>query len=63
MTGAMRRAMAQDRSEFDPRKFLKDATAAARDICIERLEAFGCAGMASRIRPAAQLGDGIVSWS
>jgi len=51
MTGAMRRAMAKDRSEFDPRKFFKDATAAARDVCIERFEAFGCAGMACRITP------------
>jgi len=51
MTGAMRRAMARDRGEFDPRKFFKDATAAARDLCIARFEAFGCAGMASRIKP------------
>ena len=50
MTGAMRRAMGRDRSEFDPRKFLKDATSAARDLCIDRFEAFGCAGMASRIK-------------
>ncbi|MFT3666100.1 class II fructose-bisphosphate aldolase [Piscinibacter sp.] len=53
MTGAMRRAMAKDTSEFDPRKFLKDAIAAARDVCVARFEAFGCAGMASRIRPVA----------
>jgi fructose-bisphosphate aldolase class II len=53
MTGAMRRAMGKDRSEFDPRKFLKDATAAARDVCIDRFQAFGCAGMASRIKPVA----------
>jgi len=53
MTGAMRRAMNKDRSEFDPRKFLKDATAAARGVCVERFEAFGCAGMASKIKPAA----------
>jgi fructose-bisphosphate aldolase class II len=53
MTGAMRRAMSRDRSEFDPRKFLKDATAAARDVCIARFEAFGCAGMAARIKPVA----------
>jgi len=51
MTGAMRRAMARDRVEFDPRRFLKDATLAAREICVERFEAFGCEGMASRIRP------------
>jgi fructose-bisphosphate aldolase class II len=51
MTGAMRRAMARDPAEFDPRKFLKDATAAARGVCKERFEAFGCAGQAPRIRP------------
>ncbi len=51
MTGAMRRAMAKDPSEFDPRKFLKDAMAAARDVCIARFEAFGCAGRASKIKP------------
>jgi fructose-bisphosphate aldolase class II len=51
MTGAMRRAMARDPAEFDPRKFLKDATAAARGICKERFEAFGCAGQAPRIKP------------
>jgi fructose-bisphosphate aldolase class II len=49
MTGAMRKSMAENRSEFDPRKFLKAATAAAKDICIARNEAFGCAGMAPRI--------------
>jgi fructose-bisphosphate aldolase class II len=53
MTGAMRRAMGRDRSEFDPRKFLKDATAAARDLCVDRFQAFGSAGMAARIKPAA----------
>ena len=51
MTGAMRRAMARSPSEFDPRKFLKDALVAARDLCAERFEAFGSAGQASRIRP------------
>ena len=51
MTGAMRRAMAKDPGEFDPRKFLKDAMAAARDLCKARFEAFGCAGQAARIRP------------
>ncbi|HMA88199.1 MAG TPA: class II fructose-bisphosphate aldolase [Burkholderiales bacterium] len=51
MTGAMRRAMAEDPSEFDPRKFLKEATRAARALCKERFEAFGCAGQAARIHP------------
>ena len=51
MTGAMRQAMAQKPEEFDPRAFLKAATAAARDICVQRFEAFGCAGHAARIDP------------
>jgi fructose-bisphosphate aldolase, class II len=53
MTGAMRRAMVRDPAEFDPRKFLKDATAAARGVCKERFEAFGSAGQAARIKPVA----------
>jgi len=53
MTGAMRRAMANDPAEFDPRKFFKDATAAARGVCQSRFEVFGCAGQAPRIKPIA----------
>jgi fructose-bisphosphate aldolase class II len=51
MTGAMRRSFAKDRSEFDPRKALKDATAAAREVCKSRFLEFGSAGRASRIKP------------
>jgi fructose-bisphosphate aldolase class II len=51
MTGAMRRAMAQDPSEFDPRKFFKQAMLAARALCKERFLQFGCAGHAGRILP------------
>lgn len=51
MTGAIRRHMDKDKSNFDPRKFLKEATAAAKDICKARFEAFGCAGQASKIKP------------
>ncbi|MDR5754373.1 MULTISPECIES: class II fructose-bisphosphate aldolase [unclassified Caballeronia] len=51
MNGAMRRALASARSEFDPRHALKAATAAARDLCRARFEAFGCAGQAERIKP------------
>ena len=50
MTGAMRQTMAARPDEFDPRAFLKAATAAARDICKQRFEAFGCAGQASKIK-------------
>jgi fructose-bisphosphate aldolase class II len=51
MTGAMRKAMADKPDEFDPRAFLKAATAAARDICKQRFEAFGCSGRAGAIKP------------
>jgi fructose-bisphosphate aldolase class II len=53
MTGAMRRLMAQRPDEFDPRKFLTDATKSARELCRSRFEAFGCAGQAPKIRPVA----------
>ena len=53
MTGAMRRAMARAPAEFDPRKFFKEAMLAARALCKERFEQFGCAGHAERIRPRA----------
>jgi fructose-bisphosphate aldolase class II len=43
--------MAKNKSEFDPRKYLKDAMLAAKDICKARFEAFGCAGKASKVRP------------
>ena len=50
MTGAMRRSMAKSPSEFDTRKFFKDATVAAKEICTQRNVAFGCAGRASQIK-------------
>jgi fructose-bisphosphate aldolase, class II len=51
MTGAMRRSFAEQPSEFDPRKALIEARKAARKICEQRFEAFGCAGHAARIKP------------
>lgn len=50
-TGAIRRYFAQNRKEFDPRKFLSATTVAMRDICIARYEAFGSAGQAASIKP------------
>jgi fructose-bisphosphate aldolase class II len=50
-TGAIRRAMAEDPAEFDPRKYLAKTIVAMKDICIQRYEAFGTAGQASKIRP------------
>lgn len=48
-TGAIRRFMAENPSEFDPRKYLQKSIEAMRDICIDRYEAFGTAGNASNI--------------
>jgi fructose-bisphosphate aldolase class II len=48
-TGAIRRFLARHPAEFDPRKFLAETIVAMRDICIERYEAFGTAGNASKI--------------
>ncbi|MDN6320610.1 MAG: fructose-bisphosphate aldolase class II [Marinobacter sp.] len=50
-TGAVRRFLAENPAEFDPRKFQKATMAAMTDICVARYEAFGCAGQASKIKP------------
>ena len=50
-TGAIRKFMAENKANFDPRKFLKASTAAMKDICKARYESFGCAGHASKIKP------------
>ena len=50
-TGAVRRFLAQNPSEFDPRKFLKASTDAMYDICKDRYQAFNAAGNASKIKP------------
>ena len=49
-TGAIRKHLAENPSNFDPRKFLKASTQAMKDICKARYEAFGCAGHASKIK-------------
>lgn len=50
-TGAVRRFLAHNPAEFDPRKYLAETTKAMRDIAIARYEAFGAAGQAGKIRP------------
>ena len=49
-TGAIRRFMAHNPAEFDPRKYLKETITAMKDICIARYEAFGTAGNADKIK-------------
>ncbi|MEN6586732.1 MAG: class II fructose-bisphosphate aldolase [Sulfuricella sp.] len=50
-TGAIRRYLAENTKDFDPRKFYAAATKAMKDICKARFEAFGSAGQASKIKP------------
>jgi len=50
-TGSIRKHLADNPSNFDPRKFLKESTAGMKEICKARYEAFGCAGNASKITP------------
>ena len=50
-TGAVRKFLHENPTNFDPRKFLRAATDAMRDICIDRFNAFGSAGNASKIKP------------
>ncbi|CAB1274526.1 class II fructose-bisphosphate aldolase [Candidatus Nitrosacidococcus tergens] len=51
VTGAIRKHLAQNPKNFDPRKYLKVTTIAMKDICQARYEAFGSAGHASKIKP------------
>jgi fructose-bisphosphate aldolase class II len=49
-TGAVRKFLAENPSEFDPRKFLKVTTSAMQALCQNRYESFGAAGNASKFR-------------
>jgi len=48
-TGAIRKHLHDNPSNFDPRKFLIAATKGMKDICKARYESFGTAGNASKI--------------
>lgn len=50
-TGAIRRHLAENKSNFDPRKYFQAATDAMYEICKARYEAFGTAGNADKIKP------------
>lgn len=50
-TGAIRRFMAENPAEFDPRKYFAKTVDSMKQICIDRYEAFGTAGNADKIRP------------
>ena len=51
ITGAIRKVFATKPSEFDPRKYLSQARDAMKQVCIDRMVAFGQAGNAGKIKP------------
>jgi len=51
MTGAIRRVLAEEPSEFDPRSYLKPARAAMKAVYAERMTQFGQAGHANDYEP------------
>jgi len=54
-TGAARKFLAENKSEFDPRKFLIPTMDAMKSIVLARLEAFGTAGQVSNIKKVYNL--------
>ncbi|MCZ6861030.1 MAG: fructose-bisphosphate aldolase class II [Alphaproteobacteria bacterium] len=50
MTGIFRKVAQNNLAEFDPRKFLKPAMDAMRQLCRDRFEQFGTAGKAGKIK-------------
>ena len=54
-TGAVRKFLAENKSEFDPRKFLIPTMDAMKSIVLARLEAFGTAGQISNIKKVYNL--------
>jgi len=51
MTGAIRKVFGTKKGEFDPRKYLGPAREAMKQVCIDRMVAFGQAGNAGKIKP------------
>lgn len=54
-TGAVRKFLAENKSEFDPRKFLTPTIAAMKSIVQARFEAFGTAGQIANIKKVYNL--------
>jgi fructose-bisphosphate aldolase class II len=51
MTGAVRKVLAESPEKFDPRDWLKPARAAAKEVYLARMKAFGQAGHATDYTP------------
>jgi fructose-bisphosphate aldolase class II len=56
-TAAIRKFLAKNKSEFDPRKYLAETTKAMKLVVKERYEAFGTAGWAEKIRRTSCAGN------
>jgi fructose-bisphosphate aldolase, class II len=50
ITGAIRKVLTESPEKFDPRDYLKPARTAMKQVCVDRMIAFGQAGNASKIR-------------
>ena len=50
-TAAIRKFLAANKAEFDPRKYLAASTAAMKDVVVARYQAFGTEGHAQKIKP------------
>lgn len=50
ITGAIRKVLAEAPEKFDPRDYMKPAREAMKQVCIDRMTAFGQAGNASKVR-------------
>jgi len=50
ITGAVRKVLFESPEKFDPRDYLKPARAAMKQVCIDRMIAFGQAGHAQSLR-------------
>jgi len=63
ITGQWRKVAAEQKTEFDPRKFSIPAYAAMEAICVSRYEAFGTAGQAPKIKavPLSEMAEQYLS--
>ena len=53
ITGAIRQVLSESPEKFDPRDYLKPARAAMKQVCVDRMVAFGQAGNAAKIKPVS----------
>ncbi|MCA9229044.1 MAG: fructose-bisphosphate aldolase class II [Planctomycetales bacterium] len=53
ITGAIRKVLSETPEKFDLRDYLKPAREAMKQVCIARMEAFGQAGNAGKIKPVS----------